>query len=324
MKLLKVLVLAVLGFTVPVTLAVELGPRLFRTTLQSDQPDSRASFSRAGDPNAPSGAPGTKDSSLAVSDSPEADHVVATDQSGSEPSSAFRVVSSDPALDPNAEGYFVVSTLLKLSNAPQHGKRQKVIAKYSSKQAPFPGWAIALRQTDTSLRPEVYWQSSDGKGGWYTFDHIHLDRSRWYSFTLVAKDNELLSLYLEDLGSSPNGSQAEQSSAVEEENREDGVTGVRFLGGYNLTGVSVGPTDAELQFAPKFLEAGDLKGELGPLLIARLDKISRNPVKLRELLSGGSELLKNRLEEKDVALWIDMDGRDQSKYHREITQNAKT
>jgi len=226
--------------------------------------------------------------------------------------SALRVVS-DTSFDPDPSRYFVVSLNFKAISLPRTGKRQKLIAKYTDDSSPYPGWALAIRRLNTSTRPEVYWQNKEGKGGWHTFDDVHFSRNQWYSLTLIARDSDLISLYVEKLDSKPAPDAAE---ADDEES--DAPQAVRFLGGYNVSSVAIGPTPANLEFSPPLLENGDYRGEVRNVLIARPSHIPLNQNKLRQLIQGGSSELHSQFEAEDISLWVDDAGQDQSKARHDI------
>jgi hypothetical protein len=314
---LRLVALTLIGFCLPIVAAVGVGPYMFQHTGNhpADEPAVR-SKEQGGDRRARLQNPDVDQDGVPDTEGTETERL---NQQPERSSAFYSVVTPDPALDPASDRYFVLSFQLRLTNSPKAGKRQKLFAKYVNKQSPFPGWAFALRRTDTSLRPEIFWQDLSGKGGWYTFEHIDLRRNHWYAFTLIARNQDLLSLYMEPLSAAePSG-----STEGEEEQSSDKLPespGVHFLGGYSVAEIALAPTDAVMQFAPRFLETGEMRGELKGILLARPERLPRNPNRLKDFIAGGSDALHTKFDEQDVELSIDQDQRDQSRFHHEIRQ----
>ena len=310
---LKLILYAVLGFTIPVLIAVETAPRLFKYTssIHSRGGDLRAKLQDAAAGTQPAEAkPEPADVRSSENEHPVGDPV------------SFLKVVSDDSLNPQSKKYFVASVHFKLGSPPRTGKRQRLLCKYDTTDANIPGWALALRRTDTSLRPEVWWQDGKGQGGWFTFDRMKLDRHRWYALTLVARNNDLLSLYLQNVPE-PGGNASDAmtvSSSEADADEEATDLGVKFLGGYNISGTAAASTAADLQFVPLTPTGGDFKGAMTKILIAQPDRLPPNQTKLRELIAGGSESLAGKFSEDEISLWIDSDGQDHSKYHRTVSQ----
>ena len=299
MSYLKIILFSVLGFLVPIGIALHFGPRFFESAMPKN-PYVRASL----------GSGVTDDSAIVRS-------VEETDGTATPEQAPFRTVASDESLDPRPDRYFVVSVDFKITNLPRTGRRQKLIAKYSGKDSPYPGWAVAIRRLNTSTRPEVYWQDQSGNGGWYTFDNVRFEKNEWYAMTLVARDGELLSLYLQQLTSQPAATPADE----DEEPSQLGV-GAKFIGGYNLAGLSATPTTAALEFSPPLSENNEFRGEVKHILLARPEKIPMRNEKLRGFLEGGAGEIANRVEQTEVGLFIDESGRDQSSAQRAVSTAA--
>jgi len=300
MSYLKIILFSVLGFLLPIGIALHFGPRFFQSAIPK-APYARASL----------GTPAA-DGSVATRNVEETEGTaVQGDQA------PFHSVASDESLDPRPDRYFVVSVDFKISSLPRTGRRQKLVAKYSGNDSPYPGWAVAIRRLNTSTRPEVYWQDQSGTGGWYTFDNVRFEKNQWYSMTLVARDGELLSLYLQQLTFQPSSTPSED----EEEPSSLGV-GAKFIGGYNLAGQIATPTAAALEFSPPFSENNEFRGEIKHILLARPEKLPQRNEKLRGFLEGGAGEIANRVEQAEVGLFIDETGRDQSAAQRAVSTAA--
>lgn len=140
--------------------------------------------------------------------------------------SSYVSLPSKTEYDPVSAKDFVVAVYFQFSQLPPFGARQNIIGKYSSSQNPPPGWALAIQRFDTSVRPEVYWRDSNGKGGWFTFEKFDLLPRKWYGLTFVSTVENNLLLFLEE---SPT-SQIETA-----EGSKDFGTKARYVGGYNVS-----------------------------------------------------------------------------------------
>ena len=108
---------------------------------------------------------------------------------------SYARVASDLKLDPEKDRNFLVSFLVRFDAFPLERNRHNILTKYEAEIKPYPGWSIAVGNFGTSLRPQVYWRSADGSGGWHSFDDIELTTKRWYSFSLiVSSDNSMVCL----------------------------------------------------------------------------------------------------------------------------------
>lgn len=300
---LKPLGLAIAGFALPITLAVAVGPRFFPGGFD---PASATSASHT--------------SATKSAGDGDAERLGSSAGSGViEKSGVFQTVSSDQALDPAAGRYFIVSIQVKLKGFGRSGKRQRLVAKYAADSSPFPGWAIAIRKLNTSTRPEIYWQNRDGKGGWYTFEHMRFLRNRWYTLTLIARDQDLLSLYVEESSESGETSEAVSDDDPEFDTNTVSAEGVRFLGGYNIGEMQIVPTSASLEFAPRSSDSSDFRGEVRNLLIARPERVPPKQSRLMELVQGGAPQISTRLSEEDISLWVDDNGLDRSRSQRSVS-----
>ncbi len=297
MPYLKVVLFSILGFSIPIVCALHFGPQLF----ESAMPPSEYVRGSLASPEQGGGLRTAEDGELPVTDPQEAQ-------------SAYRSVASDDSLDPGADRYFLVSVDFKIASLPKMGRRQKLISKYASGGSPNPGWALAIRRLNTSTRPEIYWQNKDGKGGWYTFDNVRFERNQWYSLTLVARDGDLLSLYIQQLTTQGQNELSEEG----DEPSELGV-GAKFIGGYNLDGQLLTPTAAALEFSAPVSENNEFRGEVRNILLAQPRDIPQRHEKLRSFLEGGAGEIASRFEPGEVSLFIDENGRDTSAAQRAVS-----
>lgn len=292
----KLLIFSCLGFLLPIVVAIKVGPQLFLYTFRHS-------------------------TSLDISSNEEGHSKLTSDdnEGGSlEPMSSNRFVDSTPALDPGPDNYFVSSVIFRVTSLPRVGKRQKLIGKYQASNKPGAGWAIVLRRLSTSTRPEVYWQSADGKGGWFTFERFRFLKDRFYALTMVSRPGDFMSLYVEEIkpDEAKELAQSEQTTGGIFEDEpgayQERVSGPQFLGGYTLGEVNLQSTDARLEFAPRVVDAGEFRGEVTSVLVARPAKLPKNREKLQELLTGGPLEFASRFDPNEVALLVKEDGVDYS------------
>lgn len=155
------------------------------------------------------------------------------------PSSFSYILAGDTAnLNPRPETVFVVSFIFRFNQLPPVGYRQNLITKYVSNEQPFPGWGVAIQRYPTSSRPEVYWRSPSGKGGWYTFERFDLLPRKIYGLTMVYTTQKALMLFLE------NG--LELANDSEQGNLTGNSSELKYEGGYRLNEVELPVTGADL------------------------------------------------------------------------------
>lgn len=294
---LRLAVLSIVGFAIPIFCALELAPRVFH--FKTNSPSER--LAAAGYPWASSDSKTVEDPSQ-NQDAP----------------SGIRSVATDADLDPKPGKYFVASVVLTMTAPPRTGKRQKFLWKYGGATKANPGWALAIRRFSTSIRPEVYWQGEDGKGGWFVFDRVRLRHNRWFALTLVAKAGEFMSMYVQEVGL-PAGSDAAPAAETAQDTDDPMLADEPlFLGGYALPGVVVSPSTEPLSLAPRVFDSGDFRGSVRSLLVASPDRLPKNRDRLIGLLSGGPDEIAGRLAEGELGIWVRDDGLDHSARARVI------
>lgn len=311
----KLVLTACVGFSVPIGLALLVAPQLFPRAIDA-RTFSGEAYSRAA-LGIPSGA--READRLPDADGPSAAATGAQDSSGT--AASVRTVATDRGFDPEPGKVFVVSFLFRVENLPRQGKRQKIIYKYDNDKKPFAGWAIALRRLDSSTRPEVYWQSGAGDGGWYSFDHFNLKKRTWYAATFTARPGDYMNLYIREFPTMPDGT-PDRTPADESDEPSVGVTPVGevvFSGGYALTGIETPVTDAPLQFAARQSGGGEMRLELAELAIGAHEDFPTNPERIRPVLQGEFADLLRLLPETSLALHIDPSGADKSPAARPIS-----
>lgn len=331
-SIVRTILLSIIGFAAPVCLALVLVPTLYPDKRGDEAPvvDSTGEQSAAqGSPGYSRGAlagtgaetangpaegaalrqngAGTSTDGAAGGSPADPGGAVATLRASppsSEGSSAYLTVASHELLDPADGKIFIISARFTLESLPKVGKRSRIAMKYDNRVKPYPGWALAIRRFDTSIRPEMYWESGDGKGGWLTFDHVSLKRGTEYNLTLLARGRDLMSIYLEELSAPPAG--AAPAGDDDEDDSPAGVrgSGVVFAGGYPLNDMNTPRTGAPLYFAPQSSRGGEFRGSLHELLVAQVDEFPLKRERLSEELHGGTKALIKLIEPGSRSLWV--------------------
>ena len=213
-------------------------------------------------------------------------------------------------LKPRSDKNFIVSSLIRFEAFPQKGNRHTFVSKYDGKKYPYPGWAFALHNLGTSMRPEIYWRGVSGRGGWYAFERVRLREKRWYSFSIVSRPRDYLSLYLQPFHKTSAGSLEPTGDVV-------------FLGGYDVRRVQLEKTSSELLLGAVRTGKKAFSGYLGRFLLAAPRAIPNNIRETRELVDGGPAKLVANIKGEDLLLWIAGRGIDESPYARNLTLVGK-
>lgn len=349
-SMLRTVVFSILGFLTPICVALYLVPRIFPDPQAELVPPDSALASQAPAESSPQPASllsGGKDNESyargALGGEPDSDSVVApvpgvdtngkasaevppagaliTAPQSNETSSAYLTVASNELFDPKDGSIFIIAARFTFESLPKVGKRSRIAMRYDKGAKPYPGWALAIRRFDTSIRPEMYWESGDGKGGWLTFDHVNIVKGVPYQLTLIARGSDLMSMYLEDL-SAPGDSDASADDPDAELTKRPRE--VVFAGGYPLNDMKTPHSEAPLYFAPQSSRRGEFRGALHELLIARVDEFPLKRERLTEELKGGMPSLLKMVGEEARILWVyeepgSQTPRDSSSHHFPIS-----
>ena len=197
-------------------------------------------------------------------------------------------------IDPKSNGYFLLSFRILLRDLPLVGVRQNILEKYEAHKFPYPGWSFGLSNLGTSIRPEFYWRAKNETGGWYTFADTELRLNQWYTFTILAKDGEFASAFIEDSNNS--SSTHEQASSSEN---------LKFLGGADLSGVGLPGSASSCNIGAFRTMPGSFSGWLSSILIALPNSVPDSLEGLEELFSGGPERIAGSIGDESVRVYLD-------------------
>lgn len=216
-------------------------------------------------------------------------------------------IQADEFLDPRDGKNFLVSMQLRLEEFPRLGDRTVILSKDETKGAALHGWAIGLNREKTSLRFAVFWKSEDG-GGWYLFDHYPLNTRVWYAITLIAVPREYLALYLQE---------GERGVAPRFSSK------VVFLGGVEISKSGVPKSAAGLSLSTLRESRRALRGQISSLLIASPRELPADIEEAAQYVAGGTEAVAQRLGEAEIALLLNEDGEDRSRFRRQLVVSGE-
>jgi hypothetical protein len=147
------------------------------------------------------------------------------------------------------------------------GRRSILLVKYDRKYPPHPGYAIAFRKAeDNSIRPEVYWQDKEGKGGWLVFPditesglNIQEAGKEWQLILLSFRKGRYLGLH--------HGVYRQNNFNVDID-----TSGIRTLGGYDLPNIDIPDSNSALFLGTPYI--GDIRANIGFFGIAQLPHLT--------------------------------------------------
>jgi len=230
-----------------------------------------------------------------------------------ESSNQFAAIESDEFLDPQAGRGFFVSVAFRLEELPKVGKPQKIIAKYDSKNHPYPGWALGVAKYPTSTRPAVFWRDKLGVGEWFPFEEVKLELNLWYQLSLVYDKNKTLRVFFQPLGL--------KRSVVPEEASQSpwlGASPVQYLGGYNMDHIGVPQTTARLYFGSRSSLPKSFRGEIEAIVLGKPLAGMHSNEEFQQFFSDGAQTFLAKIPAKDVYLQITPEAKDVSRFKRAV------
>lgn len=304
MSLTRLIIVSVVGFLIPIALAVYIAPHYFEYAATGGVTDAESSENLAA---------GSLDALNQAPDVPE----TASD-------AKLLSIESTPQLDPTRGQVFVVSLELRFERLPGSDFRQNIAAKYQATSSPYAGWAIAVHKFRTALRPEIYWKDGEGLGGWLSFNDYNFVPNQSYAITLLAKAGEFINLYVEEL-SEPIDS-VDGASGINIEPKSDASRiGVQFLGGHNANNVALPRSSAALLVGSMNYGEKAFRGDVSSVLVGTIPEFpGKYGTDAKKLLAGGPVQLINRLKQEQVELFISASGVDESRFHRQSKLTGKT
>jgi hypothetical protein len=191
-------------------------------------------------------------------------------------SSSFLEISSPEILD--REKVYLISFLLSIEDPPAPNVRVRLITSYDAGNKPYAGWGFAIKNFNTSIRPEIYWRGSGGKGGWYPFSPI--DLSSKSNFFIVFKPRSFISLF-------------SKSSSAE----------LRFLGAYDISSIKLDSFSGDIRLGNASVGKRAFLGSLGLFLYAQTN-LSANRSDIKNFLNDGVLGIVNSNFLERVFSWI--------------------
>jgi hypothetical protein len=272
----KAFVWSVVGFLLPVLLGVALLPRLFNRTLELSTQVSSVSRNL-------SAASSEDVSDLHFQESIVKDFVEI-------PIEKSQFVSN-PLADTNHNSIGkIVQVSFKIEKLPEVGKRARILLNYLYDTPPYKGWALAVRRLPASIRPEVYWQGEDGKGGWFTFGDLEISVGDVLNLTFLATKNSILGLSANIY--------KEGALSLEKASKP------KFLGGFDVKEIGGTETEAKLLAVSGSEEKSGAVVRVRELIFANLPiDFDYNKNALSVMSMKSSELV-DYLGEEQLKIWV--------------------
>lgn len=288
----RTVLLATVGFSAPVLLALLVSPLLFsQSALLSVQ---RGALDAIQAESAFSAETGNSDA-----DDPSTFARFRLKGGGS-----FATLSEPASIDPQIDVDFLVSFSVRFERLPQNNERFNILSKYEQSSRPYSGWAIGLSRRAAQYRPEVYWKGSNGKGGWYSFAPLSLTPSTWYQLTLLSLENRSLLLFVEATTENlqqrailPADAHAEPKAFSPE---------MHFVGGLDVAEVGLPGSESPLALGSVHRTKRGFMGSIANLLIAHVPpNRHQSRGELLTFLSGGAQEIRKRIGKSSSSLWLD-------------------
>lgn len=185
---------------------------------------------------------------------------------------------------PQAARDYLMVGWFKLRDLPPAGQRVVLLSALDFDSRPQSvGIALAVRRVADSVRAEVHWRDSRGKGRWYTFGESDFGPRKWFMLALALRHGNVISLHT-----------ATRSDPQEQPQ-------IKLLGAYAFPEAIIPDANAALLLGGSRL--GGFIGRAGPLAIfsryklaARVDRV------LTELIESPARF-PSELSPQDAILW---------------------
>lgn len=213
-------------------------------------------------------------------------------------------------IDPLPDKVFVVSFRFSVAVWPprQPDRRVRLVSKFGSRSnPPFPGWVIAIRPGKTSVRPEVFWQTPAGHGGWFSFDRIEVKRDTQYDATLIVRAEQQMSFFLKEVpqeaadgGSGSPSADSSNAPVLSTDAAADvpaNYAADGFLGGYALQGTGFPRSEEDLFFA-----SSPASATVSRLVIAQVENLRLSRRILSALVRRGPDGVLESLKPAEITL----------------------
>ena len=171
----------------------------------------------------------------------------------------------------------------KLRDLPQSGQRVVLLSSLDFESRAQPGIALAVRRTLDSVRAEVYWRDSRGKGRWYTFGEGDFGPRRWFMLALALRHGNVISLHT-----------ATRTDLQEQPQ-------LKLLGAYSFPEPIIPDSTAALLLGGTRL--GGFVGRAGPLGIFSRYKLAARVERVLSALVESPAQYPEELSQQDALLW---------------------
>jgi hypothetical protein len=214
----------------------------------------------------------------------------------------FFKVKNHQVLDPEPGRDFLLLGWFSIKRLPPAGKKAILLAKYDNAPHAAKGYALGLLRDADAVRPVVYWNNAERKGGWYVFSELDIAPHSWFMFALSFRNDRLLglhyALYLD-------GNEGQQ----------------KLLGGYDLEKALVPASNADLMLGS--FRTTWLRGLVGGVGIFHRKNLSDDLDQLLDEIIADPLATPDLFKKDEVKLWT-IDGvTDHSPFHHKIVSSKK-
>jgi hypothetical protein len=164
---------------------------------------------------------------------------------------SYRIPHSQD-LDPGSNsGDFALVTWFKLRKPLTVGDRMIFLGKYDTSSKVRPGFSVGISRDGDGARPIVYWQSSNGRGRWYSFSVTDVPSRVWNYMVISFREGRYLGVHF--------GSDGSKLKPV-------------MLGGYDLERSVLPESSASLVIGA--FGGARFRGRIGPFGVIRHPKLT--------------------------------------------------
>lgn len=196
---------------------------------------------------------------------------------------SYLKIKNSGVLNPQAGEDFLLVAWFKLIRALPLEERQLLLAKFESATPARSGYALALTSDKSgSVRPEVYWRDSAGRGRWYAFEELSALPAGWFMLALSFRDGRSLGLHVWPV-------------------ERNGKPKVKILGGHQFDQEVLPRNDEDLLIGA--FQSGELRGKVGPIGIFAMRNLSEHmEASLKEFTESPLDIPPD-LSGKPTRLW---------------------
>lgn len=192
-------------------------------------------------------------------------------------------VRGEVAPMPQATRDYLLVGWFKLRDLPAAGQREILLSSLDFDSRAQPGIALAINRVVDSVRAEVYWRDSHGKGRWYTFGEGDFGPRKWFMLALSLRHGTVISLHT--------ATRSDPSERAQ----------LNLLGAYSFPEAIIPDANAALILGGS--RFGGFVGRLGPLAVFSRYKLATRVERILGELVDQPAQFPSELSPQDALLW---------------------